>query len=190
MENPDATVMSQFGNSNIILSLIRSFNTAVDPAPLIDAFYLHVWDILTANDYGLDVWGRIVGVQRVFQVAADKYWGYAEAGTISADPYGQSPFYNGAALTSNYRLSNETFRTLILAKAAANICDGSTAAINAILMAMFPHRGDAWVGDGLDMTMTYNFAFTPPLTSIEIAIISQSGVIPRPAGVSISVVQH
>lgn len=183
------TEISQYGNSPTLLLLIEAANQWLDPANNIDQFYSLIWDVSTAVGFGLDVWGRIVGVQRYLQVSSLKYWGYDEAGTTSADPYGQSPFYGGSALSQNYALSDTSFRLLIMAKAAANLCDGSIPAINAILMALFPGRGPAYVTDGLNMTMTYTFAFSPVLTPVELAIIGQSGVLPRPTGVSTSVVQ-
>ena len=52
-------------------------------------------------------------------------------------------------------------------------------------MTLFPNRGNAYVVDGLDMTMTFKFEFT--LTSVELAIVGQSGVLPTSTGVSYSV---
>ncbi len=189
MQNVGTTVLSQYGNSATILALIDAINQWFDPMNLIDDWYDKLWNVATAQGYGLDVWGRIVGVQRVLNVAVGKYWGYAEATTLSADPYGQSPFYRGEPLTDNFALSDEAFRLLIMAKAAANITDGSIPSINAILMALFPGRGNAWIADGLDMTMTYTFAFNPPLTEVEQAIVQQSGVLPRSTGVTMFVSQ-
>jgi Protein of unknown function (DUF2612) len=190
MENVAETELVQYAAGPRITALIAYVNQWYDPTALLDDWYSKMWNVATAVGYGLDVWGRIVGVTRVLQVAPTKYWGYAEATTLSADPYGQSPFYSGEPTTSNFALSDDAFRLLIMAKAALNITDGSIPAINAILMALFPNRGNAWVGDGLNMTLTYNFAFTPPLTQVEQAIVGQSGVLPRPPGVSASIVAH
>ena len=53
------------------------------------------------------------------------------------------------------------------------------------MMNLFPHRGNCYVVDGLNMTMQYFFAF--PLSPVELAIVSQSGVLPKPVGVSATV---
>ena len=190
MQDVRTTVLVQYANSPTIGLLIEAINQWLDPSRVIDDWYQNVWDVSTATGWGLDVWGRIVGVQRVLNVAEGKYWGYNEATSLSADPYGQSPFYQGEPLTSNFALSDQAFRLLIMAKAAANITDGSIPSINAILMALFPGRGNAWVADGLNMTMTYTFAFNPPLTEVEQAIVEQSGVLPRSTGVAMFVVQE
>lgn len=139
-----------------MVELINDMNGYIDPAANIQAFYDEVWNIATAQGYGLDVWGRIVDVKRVLTVTG----------------------------FGNYALSDQSYRTLILAKALANICDGSIGAINQILMNLFPNMGDCYCTDGQDMTMTLVFGFTP--TPVQAAIISLSGVIPKPAGVLIN----
>jgi hypothetical protein len=188
MQNVEDTIISQYGRSPTLVQIIQNINTYLDPNANLDQFYNLIWNVDTAQGYGLDVWGRIVGVSRVVHVATGKFLGFEEATTVSADPFNQSPLYSGGAITSNFALSDTAFRLLILARAAANISFGSIPAINAILMALFPGRGNAYCTDGLDMTMTYTFDFTPPLTDVEKAIIA-TGVLPKPAGVSYTVVE-
>jgi hypothetical protein len=88
--------------------------------------------------------------------------------------FNQSPFYSGAPLTTNFALSDDAFRVLIFAKALSNITDGSIKAINQLLINLFPGRGNAYVVDNLDMTMVYTFEFS--LSTVEAAIMAQSGV--------------
>lgn len=188
MQNYEQTILSQFANSPAILSLIESFNAAVDPSPNIDAFIENVWDVSTASGYGLDVWGRIVGVTRVLQVSTGAWLGFEEAGDGSVEtPFGQAPFYDGAATTGNYALTDDAFRQLILAKAYTNITNCSIPSINQVLMTLFGASGECWCTDGQNMTMTYTFEFE--LSPVQFAIVSQSGVLPRPAGVQISIIQ-
>ena len=191
MQNVQQTIISQYSASPTLGLLIQAMNEYIDPAANFDAFYDLIWNVDTAIGYGLDVWGRIVGVTRVLQVASDVYFGFAEADDVtSISPFNDAgPFYSGGAITSNFALSDQAFRLLIFAKALANITDGSIPAINRILRNLFPGRGNCYVTDGQDMTMTYTFEFTPPLTPVEFAIVSQSGVLPRPAGVRATVVQ-
>lgn len=187
----EQTIISQFANSPSMGRLIAAFADAVEAGPLVDAFYDLVWNIDTAVGYGLDVWGRIVGVGRVLQVASGLYFGFAEAAdTTSESPFNDAgPFFSGGATTGGFALSDDAFRLLILAKALSNISDGAMPTINKILLALFPGRGNAYVTDGRNMTMTYTFAFTPPLTPVEFAIVSQSGILPKPVGVLATVVQ-
>lgn len=186
--NYQETILSQFANSPTILSLIGSFSAAVDPSANIDAFYSSIWNVLTATGYGLDLWGRIVGVNRVLQVSSGAWLGFEEAGDgLVETPFNQAPFFSGGSSTSNFALTDDAFRQLILAKAYANISNGSIASINQILMTLFGSSGECWCTDGQNMTMTYTFEFT--LTPVQFAIVSQSGVLPRPAGVLVGIVQ-
>jgi hypothetical protein len=183
------TILSQYANSPRMLGLVSSFAAAVDQGDELDDFYDMLWNVQTATGYGLDVWGRIVGVSRVVPVVISKYVGFEEGGTTDYDtfgPGGSSPFYSGQPLTSGFSLDDTPYRQLIFAKAAVNIYDGSIGAINNILSLMFPGQV-AYVIDNQDMTMTYRFLWD--LTPVEASIAISSGVLPRPCGVSVDYVQ-
>jgi hypothetical protein len=208
------TVISQYANSPILTQLILNLDAYLDQTKNFDAFYDLIWNVDTAVDYGLDIWGRIVGVRRILQVEIGDWFGFKEA-LPGSDAFGQGAFYSGAPLTSNYRLTDQAYRRLIMAKAAANITNGSIPAINRILMNLFPHRGNCYVTEGFHsgswfgfaesinaqgfdqaafyagqaiqtMVMTYTFEFE--LTPVELAIVQQSGVLPKSTGVAASVV--
>lgn len=180
------TVISQFANSPVMLQLIENFADYIDPSTSIDAFYSLVWNVDTAQGFGLDVWGRIVGVSRVVHIpSGEGYFGFGES--ADALSFDEGIFFNGSLLTENFALSDDAYRRLILAKALANICDGSIPAINQILINLFSEYGNCYVTDGGDMTMTYTFGAA--LSPVDFAIVAQSGVLPRPAGVSVSIVQ-
>lgn len=186
------TVISQYANSPVLLSIIESFSDAVNPSALIDSFYNDVWNIDTAQGYGLDVWGRIVGVSRALSVIGGQSgitFGFAEAGS-SAAGFGQSTFYPGSQATSipNYVLSDAIFRNLILIKALANITPRSITAMNNSLMMMFAGRGNAYVVDRGNMRATLTFSFL--LSPVELAILTQSGAFPAPSGVLIDIAAY
>lgn len=180
------TVISQYANSPILTQLIENFDDYVDPTVNLDQFFDMVMNIDTAQGWGLDVWGRIVGVQRVLPLTGTtRYFGFGEASSPQTAGFNQQPFYSGAPLTENFELSDSAFRTLIFAKALANISDGSIPGINQILMNLFPNRGNAYVRDDGDMRMTYRFNFI--LTPVERAIVVRSGALPKPVGVSFDI---
>lgn len=181
------TVISQYANSPIIIALIENFNSYLDLTQDIDNFIDLMRDISTAQGYGLDVWGKVVGVSKTLHIiTGDTFFDFEEAG-LSAFGFGQAPFFSGQDTTDNFDLSDNAFRVLIIAKALSNLSDGSTKSINSILRILFPNRGNAFLTDGLDMTMTYTFQFV--LTPVELGIIEQSGVLPKSTGVSATVVQ-
>jgi len=179
------TVISQYANSPILTTLIGNLFSYLDQTVNIETFFDNVINIDTAIGHGLDVWGNILGVSRTLQVATGDNFGFAEA-LPGSDSFGQGAFYAGTPLTSNYQLTDAAYRVLLLAKAAANITDCSIPALNIILLSLFPHRGNCYVTDGGDMTMTYTFNFA--LSPVELAIVENSGVLPKPVGVSATVV--
>lgn len=182
------TIISQYANSPILTQLIADFDSYVDQTQNFDAFYDLIWNVDTAQGYGLDIWGRIVGVSRILQIpSGGTYFGFEESDAGPVGTFGQSPFYNGETTTSSYILSDDAYRTLIFAKALANICDGSIPAINQLLLNLFPGQGNCYVTDGQNMTMTYTFKFV--LNPVQAAIVTQSGVLPKPVGVVATVVQ-
>lgn len=176
------TVISQYANSPVLLALLRRLNSALDQGANIEQFYSGVWDLRTAEGYGLDVWGRIVGVNRILRVPRGGFLGFDEA--TDAETFGYGIWSGRGTLTSNYLLADDAFRRLIFAKAALNITDGSIPAINTALMTLFPDHGNCYVRDDGDMAMTY--VFGSALSPLELAIVSQSGVLPKPAGVTVS----
>lgn len=181
-----ATIISQYANSPRITGMILAFNAAMDQTENIDNLYDMIWNIATAEGYGLDVWGRIVGVGRALSFPGSiQYLGNEEAGSWTG--FGQGILFSGGGSTTNFQLSDSDFRRLILAKAAGNVSDGSILSLNEILLSLFPLRGNCYVADGLNMTATLTFQF--PLNPVELAIIQQSNVLPYPVGVVINVFQ-
>lgn len=192
MINWEDTLQSEFANSPTIVQLVANMNAWFDPRANIDDFFNLMWNVDTAVGYGLDVWGRIVGVTRVLQISNTSYFGFTGPSSASGVPWNQGVFYNGEALTSNYSLSDDNYRVLILAKALANICNATIPAINQILINLFgqngliPQAGNSYCTDDGGMAMTYTFSSA--LDPISSAIVYQSGVLPTPCGVVATVV--
>lgn len=186
MQDVDATVISQYSNAPVINALIQDYNAWLDPAANFNSFYLNVWNLASAVGYGLDVWGRILQVSRVIAISdGGVYFGSAESTTGVG--FGQAPFYSSQPLTENYTLTDQAYRLLLMAKAMTNVCDGSIPEINKILLALFPGRGDIYVTDGQDMTLTYTADFD--LLPWELAVLQQPGILPKPTGVAATVVE-
>lgn len=184
------TIISQYANSAILTQLIANMDAYLDQTENFDNFFDDIWNIDTAQGYGLDLWGRILGVTRYVTVGTGgtNFFGFQEADDPGIQPFGQAPFYAGPGGAGQaVALSDSDYRTLLFAKALSNISNGSIPAINQLLINLFPGRGNAYVTDGLNMTMTYTFMFA--LTSVELAIVTQSGVLPKPTGVSATIVQ-
>lgn len=180
------TVMKEYSNSATLLALLESFDQWVDLEQFTAQFLSYVWDISTAQGFGLDIWGRILGRSRYIQV--DQQPGDNFGFNINAlpgtnwKPWDQAPFYGGqAAGTVSFALQDEYYRKLLFVKAAANIASCDCPSINALMRAMFGDRGKCYVGYDINnpMHIGYHFEFTP--TPVERSII-ESGLFPQPAG--------
>ncbi|MBS0961137.1 MULTISPECIES: DUF2612 domain-containing protein [Acetobacter] len=184
MQHYEQTILSQYACSPSLTTLIDAWNQMTDPQALVNRWFDNIWNIETAQGYGLDVWGRIVGVSRVLRVATGTFLGFLEANDLTEEPFNTAPWYQDYAATDNHRLSDSGYRQLIYAKALANITDCSVFSLNKILMMLFAGQGDAWVEESGIMAMRYVFNFTP--TPLQISVIQNAGVLPRPAGVTVS----
>lgn len=138
MNNWSQTLINRFAGSPILVSLISSFNAAIDPAANIAAFLQYIWNVRTAVGYGLNVWGAIVGVSRV------------------------------VPSTPPLTLGDADYQTLILVKAAANIGNVTIPTLNRLLRAIFANSGSVYVQDNLNMTLTYVFLFQPTAAQLAI----------------------
>jgi hypothetical protein len=188
--DPWKTVLSQYANSPILSSLILSQNAAMDQTENYDNLYDDIWNVDSAQGYGLDVLGRIVGVQRALQLPGEaEYFGFQEAGSWSGfgGGGGGGIFYSGGQITSNFNLPDDTFRSVILAKAATNIWDGSIPAWNQILLDLFPGQ-ISYVQNNQNMSVTLVFKFV--LSLIQTAIVGSSGALPNPTGIVINIEQN
>lgn len=186
MENVIRTVVSQFANSPTIMQLIESFNEYIDPDTDFDTFFDFVWNVDTAQGFGLDIWGRIVGIDRTLTIpGAVTYFGFTEG--TGAQPFNQAPMYDGVRATQSYVLADPAYRSLILVKALANISACTARSLNTLLQSLFAGRGRCYVVDtgGMSMRFVFEFALLP----YEIAILTQSGAVPRPAAVDARILQ-
>ena len=81
------TILSQYANSPVITSILENAADAIDQTENLNNFYDNIWNIASAEGYGLDVWGRIVGVERTISVQVTSWFGFneAEPGSLSFD---------------------------------------------------------------------------------------------------------
>lgn len=204
MQDFEQTIISQFANSPTLSQLIENMNDYLDPTANLLAFYNAVWNVDTAVGFGLDIWGRIVGVSRILPIPGTaNSFGFDNADVPpdwenfgnAVDPTNGAggPFYAGQANTGSFALSDDAFRTLILAKALANISATNAPSLNQLLQNLFPGQGICYTSDGGKsntavggMSMTYVFEFA--LSSIDFAILQFSGVMPHPAGVRVNII--
>jgi hypothetical protein len=187
------TIISEYANSPRITAVLTNLYEYFDQTQNWDNFLADMLDIDTAFGYGLDVWGRILGVRRnILLTSTTKYFGF-EQGTAGGDidtfgPRGEGPFYSGEILTASYALTDSAYRQLLLAKAAWNITTCTIPAINALLMMLFGNTTTGQIcycKDTGNMTMVFFFNFV--LSPLQASLVFQTGVMPKPCGVAATV---
>lgn len=210
---PDATFLSQYDTSPTIVQLVLNAAAHFSATSSIQSFYDNIWNLNTAVGYGLDVWGRIVGINRVLHLTLPPNYvgftgGFTGTPPVAGDPTLQANwsgfplgdfvdeaifFTNEQSLTFSFSLTDQSYRTLIFAKAFFNISDCSATSINKSLTLLFgpdglsPIMPPVYVQDNLNMSINYVFGAAP--TPFQLAIL-KSGVIPSPAGVFIAANQN
>jgi hypothetical protein len=142
-----------------------------------ESWYDDVFNLKTANKFGLYVWSIILNMPISIQSntpAPNSFWGYG-------------PFrvnYNNAGFTTigNIVLTEEEARIILRLRYYQLVISPTVTNINFVLNDLFSDQGLAYVEDNLDMTMTYNFDFV--LSAPVQLIFNEYDILPRPAGVS------
>jgi beta-lactam-binding protein with PASTA domain len=189
----EATVISQYANSPTILQLVRSMNGYIDQSQNFANFYNFLWNVDTAQGFGLDVWGKIVNVSRLLQIpTSNRYVGFQDGSgpgpSTDVEPFSANgAWFTALSATEAYLLEDAPYRQLILTKALANIVNTTVPAFNQLLQNLFPGRGNPYVTTTGPMAMNFQFDFD--LTPVELAILQQSGAVPVPPGVSFTLTQ-
>jgi Protein of unknown function (DUF2612) len=183
--NPNETVISQYDNSPILNELINTINADVDPRHNMDLFYAQVWDVESAQAWGLDVWAKIVDTSRWLRKPDYSHvFGFRGSGCA---PFNQGTFFNPKFIGAAYELSDPELRKLILVKALANISDCSAPSISTIMRQLFGDQGKCYAQTMGDMHMLYTFEFI--LTDVARALLTQSKAVIKPAGVRAAVLE-
>lgn len=186
--NWQETILRQYSGSEKMMSIIDTFDQATSIDDFTDLFLTQVWDFNTCGTFGLDIWGKIVNVSRYINADGDnEVFGFFEANSSELDEYpmtfNTAPFYAGEMSTNVVRLGDAAYRTLILCKAFSNISLATIPEINKFLRILFSERGNAYIINNRDMTITIAVDFK--LEDYEAKILQNYDVMPIPSGVSV-----
>ena len=137
-------VQSQYGDSPTIKGILNDFRSGILPDADIGVLYDNIINVDTAKGIGLDIWGRIVGVERNMYVD-DSYVDYPlfgfRGGGSNANPFNQGMFFDPDQVISGERvlvtLDDDNFRRLIMYKALANISSADMASINRLASILY-----------------------------------------------------
>lgn len=144
-------------------------------------WYDDVFNLATANQFGLTVWATILGIPitAITPPTEEDHptWGFG----IYNENFNNGNFGN---LSSNVvRLTLEQQRIILQLRYYQLVSRGTVPEINFFLNKLFGGEGLAYVLDGLNMTATYIFTFQP--SSSLLFIFDFFDLLPRPAGVGV-----
>lgn len=145
-----------------------------------DAWRVNVFDLTTANDFGLLVWAIILDLPIDITTAErnNLNWGFG--------PFRKN-FNNGNFGGTVRSLSVKEARIALRLRAYQIVCRPTVTQINKILADVFSEDGAPYVQDNLNMTATYffDFAINTPLK----LVIEENDLLPRPSGVEAIIVE-
>lgn len=142
-----------------------------------------VFDLRTANDFGLTVWAQILNVPLLAIAPASgdrEVFGFGDFNlNFENGNFGRDV---DAALS----LSTEQRRLALRLRYFQLVTRGTVPEVNAFLAVLFGDAGSAYVLDSLDMEYaTYVFDFLPdPSVTF---VLEQFDLLPRPAGVGVRI---
>ena len=143
------------------------------------SWYRDVFNLQTANDFGLAVWAIILDIPLLVASQGDPIdkpiWGFGQY---------RKNFENGNfASIATSQLTTEQKRLVLRLRYFQLYTRATVTEVNAFLGELFAPYGGGYVQDNLDMTALY--IFNSPLPSALAVVLSEFDLLPRPAGVKI-----
>jgi hypothetical protein len=208
------TNVQQFDSStNILPALIWEYDSSPALASLVtnkqawitanqqrfwEDWYTDVFNLLTANDFGLSVWSIILGIPLYIPADPDPPdapifgFNFFTTGTTLENNYTNFSYGNFSSINDVTFLSTEEQRLILRMKYYQITSNASITNVNAYLNELFsnpalPFSGTVWLLDGLDMSITVVFSASIPSNVIQ--VIEDLDLIPRSAGVLINYVE-
>jgi len=144
-----------------------------------ESWYTDVFNLQTANDFGLAVWSIILGLPLFIAPNPEPddkpIWGFDDIGYQN---YDNGTFANPSG---GIVLTLEEKRLVLKLRYFQLITRGAIPEINEFLAFAFIDLGSIYALDGLDMTMVYVYLFSPSQDLL--AALITYDLLPRPAGV-------
>lgn len=179
---PNYKTLSTFFNKDCSLTrLVNEITTAIDFSYILDGFYDNFFNIDSASSYWVEIWGRIVGLDRAVKLLNNDAFGFAGS---NAKTFNEGSFFGGDPAGNSFTISNLTlYRHAIKTKQLINISGCTIPELNEIVAYFFDDAAASFVTDNYDMTITYWLAVAE--TDDKAIIFTSPVFCPRPAGVRV-----
>jgi hypothetical protein len=184
----EQVILWQYNEASNLKALVADEQAFIDinHSQFWSEWYDDVFNLLTANDFGLSIWSIILDVPYLIQQVGvvKPIWGFNELPVVNN--YVNYERGNFARGSSRIILTTEEQRLFLRARYFQLTTDGCIISINNFLNLLFDdpdgiYQGGAWIVDNLDMTAEY--VFNCPISSSLLAALVTYGVLPKPAGV-------
>ncbi len=182
--NPLQAILWQYNDAANLQSILQQkqdwYN--VNQQDFWSNWYNNVFNLQTANAFGLTVWSIILDIPIIVVTAPpaeDKVGIFFDDLHTNFTHGNFSPPSSGAI-----SLPVEQARQLLRMRYFQITTKGSVTDINAFMAYLFANDGPVYVQDHLNMTATYVFEFEP--SSGFLFVLQQYDILPRPAGVAVN----
>lgn len=173
-------ILWQYNEASNLQGLLNAKNAwyEANQSEFWESWITDVFDLRTANDFGLQVWSIILG--------QSLYTNYVIDDTEDAFGFGDENqnFDNGifGSVTGGTNVySTEVARLLLRLRYFQLVSSGTIPETNRMLKYLFADYGDAYLIDNYDMTQTYILDFAIP--SEMRYMLYNTDILPRPAAV-------
>ena len=191
-----ATIQQFDYSVDLLKSILWQYNTALNLQSILEQkqswydvnqrdfwenWFHDVFDLNTANQFGLTVWSIILNIPIIVVLESTSpskpTWGFGDFNKNYEN--GNFSRSSGGAIS----LTVEQARIVLKLRYYQITSRGTVTEINKFLKSVFAELGRVYVRDNLDMTITYVFNFQP--SSQLQFVLEKYDILPRPAGVGV-----
>lgn len=194
--NLTQTILWQYQSASKLIALINDKQDWYDinQTEFWQNWQQDIFTMYTANSFGLSIWSIILDIPFFVRddLPDEPIFGFNEVPEINPwVNYNRGYFADYSQ--SQYILTVEEQRIVLKLRYYQLISRGAPLETNTFLDLIFndpsgDYIGGVWMIDNLDMTITYEFNTTPPLSPQLMGVIEDYDLLPRPSGVGISYV--
>ena len=185
-------IYNQYNNSPTLIAYCQNIQNSIAFSDTdVQQFCSNYLNISTANTDGLNVWGIILGQSRILQSGGQylDVFGFDDGVIPPANNYPQNfdwgSFYSGQG-AGTVELNDNAYRSLLQLLYSKYASNNTLASLNQIIQNYSAGRGQAYVLETGKMAITYYFDY--PLLPYEINLFANTQCLPKPSGVSLSIV--
>ncbi len=190
---PNVNMFIQYQNAPKFLDLLQRLTVYLNIP--IKQFYEHFFDLRTADDQGLENWGKILNQSRTIPVPDfTSVFGFdngtppSPLSTGYPQNYNNGSFYGGQ--TAQQLLTNDQYRILLQFRYLSYTINNSVAACMRVVDNYIKHQyplHPEYMCSIIEGNMEFIYSFSFQLQPFEIVLFKYNNALPSPAGIKYSI---